>query len=248
MRKPLTYLAALLSLAGAGAFAAFALCTQPAAAEGVLPVPPLPTLPTPATVSVPSVTVPPLPLPPPATTTTAATTPDAPPAATTSVATTPADPTTAPVSTTAAPVSPPSASTSSQTATSPSSARCTSSRGLPDRRCTTGAVTRASRNAVCRGTYVRTNVRPSVRDAVFASYGLRSTAAGYVVDHLVPLSLGGSNAAANLWPQAGGKLGYREKNRVEIYLRNRVCSGRMTLQQARRSLTTDWTAVLRALR
>ena len=249
MRKPLTYLSALLTLGAAGALSAFALGTQPAAAQEVLPVPSVPALPTvpsvpsvpalPTVPSVPSVPVPSVPLPALPGTTTSSTTPDAPPSTTTTVV----GDTQGVQPDAPAPVAPPS---TDATASAPD-ARCTSSRGLPDRHCTTGAVTRATARNLCRGKYPRTGVSSGVRNAVFASYGVRGADTGYVLDHLVPLSLGGSNARANLWPLSSRKPGYRQKDRVVMYLRRRVCGRQMSLRQAQRALTTDWTAVWRAL-
>ena len=249
MRKTLIYLAALTALAAAGAFSAVAVAAEPASAQDAAPALTTPigpgvdtgTLPLPTTPSLPTVPeLPTLPLPTlPGTTTGGGTTPDDPPATTTAGDTTqgvqPAGPgSVAPGSTTA-----------SNTVGAQPKARCTSSRGLPDRRCTTGAVTRLAAAALCRGGYARTSVPRAVRDAVFTSYGMQQSGTSYALDHLVPLSLGGSNAKANLWPQGDRKPGFREKDRVEAYLRHEVCGGRLSLRRAQVALETDWTAVWR---
>jgi hypothetical protein len=57
----------------------------------------------------------------------------------------------------------------------------------------------------------------------------------------IPLELGGSNAIGNLWPQNyRGFLNADDKDRLENYLHDAVCSGRMPLQTAQEAIATDW--------
>jgi len=56
------------------------------------------------------------------------------------------------------------------------------------------------------------------------------------------LELGGSNDAANLWPEAAP--GVHEKDKVEDYLHKAVCSGRLSIDEAQRTIATDWTTVV----
>jgi hypothetical protein len=78
---------------------------------------------------------------------------------------------------------------------------------------------------------------------VFREYGLPGTHSpgAYEVDHLIPLELGGSNALANLWPEASP--GFHDKDKVEDYLHERVCRGQMPLEQAQRAIATNWTEI-----
>jgi hypothetical protein len=46
------------------------------------------------------------------------------------------------------------------------------------------------------------NIPSDVKRKVFLSYGLRVDETNYQLDHLIPLSLGGSDAAKNLWPHS----------------------------------------------
>lgn len=73
-------------------------------------------------------------------------------------------------------------------------------------------------------------------------YGITSHRPGqYEVDHLVSLQLGGSNDIANLWPEAASpKPGFHEKDRVENYLHDQVCSGAISLSQAQAEIATNW--------
>jgi hypothetical protein len=61
---------------------------------------------------------------------------------------------------------------------------------------------KATKALVCRSGYTARvrHVTSSLKDQVYAEYGIASHAPGeYEVDHLVPLELGGSNSIANLF-------------------------------------------------
>ena len=89
------------------------------------------------------------------------------------------------------------------------------------------------------------NVPYSEKDQAYAEYGIQYHSPGqYEVDHLIPLELGGSNDIANLWPEAASpKPGFHEKDQVENYLHDQVCSGAMSLQDAQTQIATNWLAV-----
>ncbi len=86
------------------------------------------------------------------------------------------------------------------------------------------------------------DVPTSVKDQVYAEYGITHHTSGeYEVDHFVSLELGGSNDISNLWPEAASpKPGFHEKDKVENYLHDQVCSGAMTLQTAQIAIATNW--------
>ena len=117
--------------------------------------------------------------------------------------------------------------------------------GLQDHACTPGAVfPSATKDQICQRGY-STSVRDvpnEVKQQVYASYGIQERKPGeYEVDHLVSLELGGSNDVANLWPEAAEpRPGFHEKDSVENYLHDQVCSGAMSLQDAQRQIATNW--------
>jgi len=128
---------------------------------------------------------------------------------------------------------------------------CVSSNALPDSACTPGAVfPDVTVDQICTPGYSSSvrNVPLGEKDKVYAEYGIASHEPGqYEVDHLISLELGGSNGIANLWPEpADPQPGFHEKDTVENYLHDEVCSGRMSLQQAQYQIATNWLAVYQA--
>ena len=125
---------------------------------------------------------------------------------------------------------------------------CQAHNALPDSACTPGAIlSTGTQDAICKSGYAKSvrNVPNSEKNQVYAEYGITSHAPGqYEVDHLVSLELGGSNEIANLWPElASPKPGFHEKDKVENYLHDQVCSGAVSLQQAQTEIATNWLGI-----
>jgi hypothetical protein len=150
-------------------------------------------------------------------------------------------------------------STGNQPASTPTAAKthfgvqtktsgCMARGPLPDSDCTPGAIfSTATTDQICQSGYARSvrNVPTSEKNQAYAEYGITHHSTGeYEVDHLVSLELGGSNAIANLWPEAANpRPGFHEKDKVENYLHDQVCSGAIPLQQAQVEIATNWLAV-----
>ena len=122
---------------------------------------------------------------------------------------------------------------------------------LPDRLCTPGSidpdVTQADiRSTICKKGWTATVRPPEAQTERFkyhVAYPHYGTPPGErtELDHLVPLELGGSNDATNLWPENyRGFLNADDKDRLESHLHDAVCSGRMPLQTAQEAIATDW--------
>ncbi len=125
---------------------------------------------------------------------------------------------------------------------------CIAHNGLQDTACTPGALlSTGTKDAICQSGYARSvrNVPTSEKSQVYAEYGIASHTSGqYEVDHLVSLELGGSNDISNLWPEAASpQPGFHEKDKVENYLHDQVCSGAISLRQAQIEIATNWLAV-----
>ena len=125
---------------------------------------------------------------------------------------------------------------------------CQARGALQDPACTPGDIfPNATKSQICVSGYTRTvrNVPTSEKDQIYAEYGIAHHSSGeFEADHLVPLELGGSNDISNLWPEAASpKPGFHEKDKVENYLHDQMCSGAISLQQAQIEIATNWLTV-----
>lgn len=123
---------------------------------------------------------------------------------------------------------------------------CVARGPLPDPDCTPGAVFGgATREEICVKGYSSTvrNVPVRLKKKVFARYGIAYPVpfGSYEIDHLIPLSLGGSNDIANLWPKSAEPFpGFYEKNITGNYLLENVCAGAIALTVAQQRIANDW--------
>ena len=73
-------------------------------------------------------------------------------------------------------------------------------------------------------------------------YGLRPDGFSGELDHLVPVSLGGSNDPDNLWPfHASGSFTLEAKQALAIKVHDMVCAGKLSLKDAQDAFRKDWT-------
>ena len=89
------------------------------------------------------------------------------------------------------------------------------------------------------------NVPISVKREVYASYGIAHWEKGeYEIDHLISLSLGGSNSKKNLWPQSylTEPWNAHTKDQLEYRLLTLVRSGNVDLHTAQQEMAKDWIA------
>ena len=126
---------------------------------------------------------------------------------------------------------------------------------LPDPKCTPGsidpAVTQANiHQTICVSGYTKT-VRPPSSDTerfkfdvAYPDYGTPRSEKTEL-DHLVSLELGGSNDAANLWPETPPTP--NPKDKVENALHAAVCDGQVSLAAAQRAIASDWMTAEAAL-
>jgi hypothetical protein len=125
---------------------------------------------------------------------------------------------------------------------------------LADPSCTPGSVDPAVTQAdigstICQSGYTET-VRPPESQTGQFKWNVAEPAYGQSnvrgeLDHLVPLELGGSNDATNLWVEAGPLP--NPKDAVEDALNREVCDGTLSLRAAQREIARNWLAVAQQL-
>ena len=121
---------------------------------------------------------------------------------------------------------------------------------LPDKDCTPGDIfPEATTEHICTSGYAQSvrSVSQKKKKKVYEMYGILKRSPGqYEIDHLVPLSLGGSNDIKNLWPQEVYiEFGTNEKDTISRQLRKLVCDGKMPLGEAQKSIAANWKEALR---
>jgi hypothetical protein len=80
------------------------------------------------------------------------------------------------------------------------------------------------------------------RAEALGRYGLRPDGFSGELDHLVPVSLGGSNDPDNLWPfAASGSFTFEAKQALAIKVHDMVCAGKLSLKDAQDAFRKDWT-------
>jgi hypothetical protein len=129
----------------------------------------------------------------------------------------------------------------------PLAVRCQAPPILPDPKLTPGATLPVTKDDICVPGYTKKvrNVPQSVKDQVFAEYGISShQPRAFEIDHLISLELGGSNSIKNLWPESYLTTPWNAhvKDQLENHLHRMVCSGQLDLATAQHDIATDWIA------
>jgi hypothetical protein len=128
---------------------------------------------------------------------------------------------------------------------------------LPDRRCSPGAYSsKLTKAVICSSTF-RTgpirNVPDSEKHQVEVEYGLTPKPYGSTleIDHIVSLELGGSNDAANLFPEeaafANKAPGFHPKDKLENAAHKAVCDGTISLRSAQQQIASNWELLYKKL-
>lgn len=126
---------------------------------------------------------------------------------------------------------------------------------MPDPIMTPGAVDRrVDLNEICNGTTKhRRGPSTKICDRVFAAYSIPpADRYSYECDHDVPVALGGSTIAANLWPQPNAEAAM--KDALEVEMQRLACVAVRTLTpedaakvlaQEQHEIAEDWPAAYR---
>lgn len=134
---------------------------------------------------------------------------------------------------------------------------------LPDPNCTPGAVNPSLTLDVLKDRSFTTKcVRDQATTAqekykTYRWYGIakpaNNTGQNQVceLDHLISLEIGGADTLDNIWPQCGPsrvsleRRYFKRKDTVENYLAKQVREGNMSLADAQKGISTDWTQYLK---
>ena len=122
---------------------------------------------------------------------------------------------------------------------------------LPDSILTPGKVAIRDTQTVCHTlTSTERHTRESLKEHIREEYGgpAHPKPGTEEVDHLVPLTLGGADDSLNLWMQpANPRPGFKDKDRLEVWLYAEVCHGRLPLDSAQRWIVHDFPGAYRAM-
>jgi hypothetical protein len=116
---------------------------------------------------------------------------------------------------------------------------------LPDPKLTPGDTFEVIAQDVCVPGYAKKvrAVPAWLKRQAYAEYGITQYKTGdYEVDHLIPLSLGGSNSIRNFWPQSTKTAPWNSyvKDALERKLHKLVCAGQLDLETAQREIASNW--------
>jgi hypothetical protein len=115
---------------------------------------------------------------------------------------------------------------------------------LPNSYSTPGATTKANAKQICAADYEQ-SLKPVAgwqKSTALERYGVRSDSFTGELDHLIPVSLGGSHDPDNLWPMPSqGEMTPAAKARLAERLKVMVCDGKMSLKDAQTAFKKDWT-------
>jgi hypothetical protein len=114
---------------------------------------------------------------------------------------------------------------------------------LPSAFQTPGNKSKASEAQVCAADF-EASVKPMAkwqRDQALERYGKRPEDFTGELDHLIPISLGGTNDPENLWPLPANKdMGPAEKKALDQKLHQLVCDKTLKLKDAQDAIKKDW--------
>ena len=114
---------------------------------------------------------------------------------------------------------------------------------LPSSFQTPGSKGKANEAQVCAADF-EASVKPVAkwqRDQALERYGKRPEDFTGDLDHLIPVSLGGTNDPENLWPIASNKdMGPEQKKALDVKLHQLVCDKTITLKVAQDAIKKDW--------
>ncbi|MCU1385849.1 MAG: hypothetical protein JWL71_4546 [Acidobacteria bacterium] len=116
--------------------------------------------------------------------------------------------------------------------------------GLPSSSLTPGDARKVTKEQICAPGYAASIkvTKESTKEEAFSRYGLRDgKSTTEVLDHLIPIELGGTDSIENLWPEpAHGQWNATQKDALEQKMLGMVCDGTLTVKQAQSAMKKNW--------
>lgn len=105
----------------------------------------------------------------------------------------------------------------------------------------------ASQETLCASAVKAPRLTKTLKAQVFAAYHVKKKQQRrYVIDRLVPASLGGTNDLTNLWPQL--RADAAAKNAEATSIRASVCSGKVDLPTAQQAYASNWSTATQVVK
>jgi len=117
---------------------------------------------------------------------------------------------------------------------------------VPDLKLTPGSVRTTDLALICgAGTKALRHWSRERDDRILRAYGLPPGAhPDFEIDHSIPLGIGGDDSDRNLWAQPRRSIeptwNAEAKDRLEGFLREEICAGRLDAKKAQRDIAADW--------
>ena len=115
---------------------------------------------------------------------------------------------------------------------------------LPNPQLTPGEVLTTDLSKICQSGYTKTvrHTSGKLKQFIYREYGINPRGGHYEVDHLIPLEIGGADVANNLWPESYDTKPWNAhvKDRLENFLHEEACAGRISIEQAQKEIAEDW--------
>lgn len=120
---------------------------------------------------------------------------------------------------------------------------------VPDPALTPGAILTTDLAVICHPGYSKTVRHTSgvLKAEIYREYGIDRRSGHFEIDHDIPLSWGGADVKANLWPESRDTEPYNAnvKDRLEEHMIGPICRGEIPIEQAQHDIAADWIGMAR---
>jgi hypothetical protein len=114
---------------------------------------------------------------------------------------------------------------------------------MPMPAATPGRALALTKEAVCAARPAELRISFQTLGKLMLVYNVKRDDLGnYQIDRLIPVELGGTNDEENLWlqPYVPYGIGAKQKDQLEVLLKEMVCKGSITVADAQKGIASDW--------